>query len=61
MKKLLIAFGCSWTNGDIACFGNAWPEKLSNSLEMEVVNLGKVASGNERIHNSVIEKISMTM
>ena len=60
MKKLLIAFGCSWTDGDVNCFGNAWPEKLSNSLEMECINLGKAGSGNERIHNLIIEKISMT-
>ena len=56
MKKLLIAGGCSYTVERINRHDGdnfpAWPELFAEKLDMNFLNLGKPASGNEYIFSS---------
>jgi|APCry1669191860_1035381.scaffolds.fasta_scaffold01474_1 hypothetical protein len=47
--KLLIASGCSFTDGS-----NSWPYQLSQELNCDVKNYGLLATGNGRISRSII-------
>ena len=66
-KKKLIVSGCSFTDDAyITCdMGEeynfpVWPTLLAEKLGMECVNLGKCGSGNEGIHNRMIDALSST-
>jgi len=71
--NLLIASGCSWTAGDgtlldiknavsypeysIARFKKSYPAILGNLLDADVINLGKSASSNDYIYESLIKQV----
>lgn len=66
-KKLLIAGGCSYTDGNYITNDKnlpqkrgawkMWPEHLGNELNLDVINTGKSGSSNETIFHNVLEKI----
>jgi len=68
-KKILIVSGCSWTDpnqlsedinvsDNIVRNYNRWPSMLADKLDMNLINYGKIASGNEYICSSLIDNIS---
>ena len=68
-KKYLIVSGCSWADphpgsedpkvsDDIVKNYHRWFEILADKLNMELINFGKYASGNEYICSSLIDNIS---
>jgi hypothetical protein len=67
-KKYLVASGCSWTDHyftsdyhrDLDTSWDKWPTILANKLDMEVINLGSMGSGNEGIYSRVSDFISET-
>lgn len=68
-KKTLIVSGCSWTDpnqlsedinvsNDIVRNYNRWPNIVADKLNLELINFGKYASGNEYIFSSLIDNIT---
>jgi len=68
-KKTLIVSGCSWTDpnqlsedinvsDDIVRNYNRWPNIVADKLNLELINFGKYASGNEYIFSSLIDNIT---
>ena len=65
-KKYLIASGCSWTDADfqsdhhpeMICDWPKWPEILANKLDMKVINVGRMGSGNEGIYSRALDTIA---
>ena len=68
-KKYLIVSGCSWADpeqysedpkvsNDIVRNYHRWPNILADKLNMELINFGKYASGNEYICSSLIDNIT---
>ena len=68
-KKYLIVSGCSWADpnqysedpkvsNDIVKNYNRWPNILAKKLNLELINFGKYASGNEYIFSSLIDNIT---
>ena len=68
-KKYLIVSGCSWADPhtdsedprvshDIVKGYNRWFNILADKLDMQLINFGKYASGNEYICSSLIDNIS---
>ena len=68
-KKFLIISGCSCTDpnqfsedinvsDDIVRNYNRWPNIVADKLNMELINFGKFASGNEYICSSLIDNIT---
>ena len=68
-KKYLIVSGCSWADpytgsedpkvsNDIVKNYYRWPNILADKLNMELINFGKYASGNEYIFSSLIDNIT---
>ena len=60
-KKKLIVSGCSYTD-DYATTQNLkpfplWPELLAEKLDMECINVGKVAFGNKAIYSTLIDQV----
>ena len=66
MKKLLIVSGCSWSNikfesdqhPELDTSWPKWHELLADSLNMELISLGKSGAGQEYIFNSLVEYIT---
>ena len=60
MKKRLLTVGDSFTYGDeLTELHHAWPYRLADLLDYEVVNLGESGIGNTKImRNAVVETIS---
>ena len=68
MKKKLIVSGCSWADpfqcsedprvsNDIVKGYKKWFEIIANKLDMELINYGKRAAGNQYIFSSLIDNI----
>ena len=69
-KKYLIVSGCSWADTrsvhsedpkvshDTVKNYYRWPNILADKLNMELINFGKYASGNEYIFSSLIDNIT---
>ena len=60
-KKKLIVSGCSYTD-DYATTQNLkpfplWSELLAEKLDMECINVGKVAFGNKAIYSTLIDQV----
>ena len=60
-KKKLIVSGCSYTD-DYATTQNLkpfplWPELLAEKLDMECINVGKIAFGNKAIYSTLIDQV----
>tara|TARA_A100001388_G_C28712149_1_gene471816 strand:+ start:154 stop:954 length:801 start_codon:yes stop_codon:yes gene_type:complete len=56
-KKKLIASGCSFTDS-VYTFSHGfpvWPDILGEMLDMEVINLGTSAQGNECIYSMILD------
>lgn len=54
----ILCCGCSFTYGDeLEDRKQAWPHKLGQMLEADVVNLGKQAASNRQILNQVIQGV----
>jgi len=56
-KKKLIASGCSYTDS-LYTFTHGfpvWPDVLGEMLDMEVINLGTSAQGNECIYSMILD------
>ena len=56
MQKLIVS-GCSWTAK--VCLPNerTWPHLLADKLEMQCINLGAIAAGNEYIFSSILDEL----
>ena len=68
-KKYLIVSGCSWADpeqysedpkvsNDIVKNYYRWPNIVADKLNLELINFGKYASGNEYICSSLIDNIT---
>ena len=60
-KKKLIVSGCSYTD-DYATTQNLkpfplWAELLAEKLDMECINVGKIAFGNKAIYSTLIDQV----
>ena len=59
--KRIVASGCSiaYGHGLDNRLVEAWPARLATQLNVECVNLGAQAMGNEHVYNSIVDYFSM--
>lgn len=60
-KKLLITAGCSFTDPKHPGYSNEgitlWPELVANDINADLLNLGKLGTGNDYISNMVTDAV----